>query len=69
MIRLTTSELKRYMVKWFLAGIVGTVLFLVGITSGSYFWGIPGLVLISASSFGFFSNLGVLVKRKIKKEV
>ena len=66
--KLTNSELKRYMVKWSIAGVAGWGLFLIGISQNNFFWGIPGLVLIAVSSFGFFANLGVFLKRKVKGE-
>ena len=66
--RLTNSELKRYMVKWALAGVVGIGLFLVGQSQNNFFWGIPGLILIAVSSYGFFANLGVFLKRRVKGE-
>ncbi len=68
MIRLTNSELKRYLVKWAVVGVAGCCLFLVGLTQSNFFWSVPGLVLIAVSSFGFFANLGVFLKRKAKGE-
>ncbi len=68
MMKLTNSELKRYIVKWALAEVVGWALFLIGVSQGNFFWGIPGLILIAVSSFGFFANLGVFIKRRVKGE-
>jgi len=67
-VKLTNSELKRYIVKWALAEVLGIGLFLTGLLSGNFFWSIPGLILIAISSFGFFANLGVFLKRKAKGE-
>ncbi len=66
--RLTSSEIKRYLVKWALAELVGVILFVVGLLTSNLFWGIPGLILIAVSSFGFFANLAVFLKRRVKGE-
>jgi len=68
MIKLTNSELKRYIVKWALAEVLGIGLFVTGLLTSNLFWGIPGLILIAISSFGFFANLGVYLKRRVKGE-
>ncbi len=66
--RLTNSEIKRYLVKWALAEVFGCILLGVGLLRDNLFWGIPGLILIAISSFGFFANLAVFLKRRVKGE-
>lgn len=66
--RLTDSELKRYLVKWFLAATAGAIFLGAGIKfdSGILLWG--AVFLLGASSVGFLLNLAVFIKRKIKGE-
>lgn len=66
--RLTDSELKRYLVKWFLAAIAGSIFLAAGAKFGSsvLLWG--AVFLLGASSIGFLLNLVVFIKRKVKHE-
>ena len=66
--RLTNSELKRYLVKWFLVGIAGGAFLVGGIKLDSTLMLIGAGILFTVALIGFLANLVVFIKRKIKGE-